>query len=445
MDSFTREAMEGFITKAREVTSASFRMPITKIQRLSTMDKGVRGPRWVSRTTFPAPQEDDIRCMLVDAIKILGDGQEDYPLPDVVSVPVQWVGVRSGVAKDAPEPPEMTEQAKYEALVAETSSDLTLLYIYGGAHYPEASYSWSIMQIDRCSIGHCSAPPSTTVPIPRPAPRRAPRLLRVAVSASGLLPQTRRPQETRRRRRLFGVPAGARHRAGHPSHTGPAVHTDVPRPSSSIGAASRRGPAISSCGWVPAILGRQCQVRHSAGQSMSPPARRLSGGRVPPESTDPSAIGRRPVPETRLPARRGVADQPAARRPLHQPAQLHEPAGRAHDGGALARRAAHLHRDRQQGDAAGPGARGRADGRAPGRARGLGRVRADAAQLADDDAAVAADGALHAELGAGVCAVHDAGVPGGDDRQHAELRTRRHGEADVSGRRRAAADDHHAG
>nr|POF15627.1 hypothetical protein CFP56_48821 [Quercus suber] len=127
MDSFSRQNLESLIAKAREVTSGTFRMPITKIQRLSRMDKGVRGPRWVSRATFPAPQEDDIRSMLVDAIKILGDGQEDYPLPEVAPVPVQWVGVRSGVAKDAPEPPNMTEQAKYEALVAERSSDLTLI------------------------------------------------------------------------------------------------------------------------------------------------------------------------------------------------------------------------------------------------------------------------------------------------------------------------------
>lgn len=134
MESFSREDLDGFITMARETMSVAFRMPITKIQRQSTVDRGVRGPLWVSRATLPAPPEDSIRSLLLSAIKVLGNGQEQYQMPEIAPVPVQWVGVRSGVAKDAPEPVGMTEHAKYEALVEEASNDTTLMYMYGGAH-----------------------------------------------------------------------------------------------------------------------------------------------------------------------------------------------------------------------------------------------------------------------------------------------------------------------
>ena len=87
----------------------------------------------MSRVTFPAPPESDARQVLLDAIGALGTGEERYTCPSLAAVPAHWIGYRSGVSEDAPEP-LISEAEKYEELNREVGNEMTIMYLYGGAN-----------------------------------------------------------------------------------------------------------------------------------------------------------------------------------------------------------------------------------------------------------------------------------------------------------------------
>lgn len=108
--------------------------PISKKQRDSAGDRPARGASWISRVSFPAPSSTSIRDALYQVIEHL---KSDYhyitpanetPLLDVG---VEFIGVRSGVEDNAPEP-SIPEEEKLHALEKECISDMTILYIHGG-------------------------------------------------------------------------------------------------------------------------------------------------------------------------------------------------------------------------------------------------------------------------------------------------------------------------
>ena len=106
--------------------------PISSWQKPSVKDPGVKGPTWVSRASYLAPPEDDLRRVLLDAIKELGNGTEQFATPQIEALHAQWTGWRKGVGKDEPEP-TLSEQEKYEALCRSTTNDKVIFYSYGGA------------------------------------------------------------------------------------------------------------------------------------------------------------------------------------------------------------------------------------------------------------------------------------------------------------------------
>ncbi|KAI9812643.1 MAG: hypothetical protein M1827_004632 [Pycnora praestabilis] len=106
---------------------------VSSRQKASTQDPGVRGPVWVSRITYPAPPENDLQKVVLDAIKEFGDGTERYDIPNIGGLEAQWIGWRGGVEKKEPEAPGC-ELEKYENLMREVKNkDLTVFYVYGGA------------------------------------------------------------------------------------------------------------------------------------------------------------------------------------------------------------------------------------------------------------------------------------------------------------------------
>ncbi|KAI9815274.1 MAG: hypothetical protein M1827_002754 [Pycnora praestabilis] len=107
-------------------------LPISKIQRFTLKDPGVKGPMWVSRVTLPAPAEDDVRQALFAAIEGLNEGGETYTVPELRPVGAEWTGYRAGVDGSAPEL-EISEEEKYTNMVKETKSDVTILYFHGAA------------------------------------------------------------------------------------------------------------------------------------------------------------------------------------------------------------------------------------------------------------------------------------------------------------------------
>ena len=110
--------------------------PISKMQRLTTRDPGVKGKVWVSKVKLAvAPGEDDVRQLLFKAIDDMGAGTETWTKPEATPLEGEWNGYRAGARDDEPEPADLSEQQKYDALLKETTSDVTILYFHGGAMY----------------------------------------------------------------------------------------------------------------------------------------------------------------------------------------------------------------------------------------------------------------------------------------------------------------------
>ena len=131
MESPTRSDLASAVHNARKAMQHSFWQPVLKRQKETTEDREARGPCWVSRLAFPAPPEPDVRQLLLATIEYLGTGKEEFSCPELVNVPVHWVGRRRGVDKSASEP-NISETQKFEALNGEVESPLTIMYTYGG-------------------------------------------------------------------------------------------------------------------------------------------------------------------------------------------------------------------------------------------------------------------------------------------------------------------------
>ncbi|KAJ5155547.1 hypothetical protein N7492_008350 [Penicillium capsulatum] len=106
--------------------------PILKTQENSLRDPGIKGPIWVSKVTLPRP-EFDVRDAVSRAIDELKTGDETFDVPAVTAVEAEWTGHRSGVGKRTPQP-DLSEEEKYRELRKETPSDMTILYLHGGAY-----------------------------------------------------------------------------------------------------------------------------------------------------------------------------------------------------------------------------------------------------------------------------------------------------------------------
>lgn len=88
---------------------------------------------WISKVVLQKPEENDVREALVKAIEGLKEGGETYTLPVLKPVEAEWTGYRSDVDANAPEL-DISEEEKYENLMKEVKSDVTILYFHGGAY-----------------------------------------------------------------------------------------------------------------------------------------------------------------------------------------------------------------------------------------------------------------------------------------------------------------------
>lgn len=107
--------------------------PLGQVQRLGLKDPGIKGPMWISKATMPATGAIEAREALVHAIKELGNGADDYTMPELKDVEGEWTGYRSSVEKKTPRP-DAPETEQYTHLMQEVKSDVTVLYFHGGAY-----------------------------------------------------------------------------------------------------------------------------------------------------------------------------------------------------------------------------------------------------------------------------------------------------------------------
>ena len=132
------------------------RKPLGQSQRLSVKDPGIKGQLWVSKATALPPPEQDALDAVLQAIKILGDGAEDFSQPEAAAVEGEWTGFRADVDKKAPRP-DLSESEHYAKLMSETTSPTTVLYFHGGAYFlmDPASHRLTCSQLGKHTGGRC--------------------------------------------------------------------------------------------------------------------------------------------------------------------------------------------------------------------------------------------------------------------------------------------------
>ncbi|KAJ6781909.1 hypothetical protein PWT90_09878 [Aphanocladium album] len=125
------------VTMLRDLLINSPASSISDQQALFMRDVPIRGKMWVSKVTLPAPppEDGDVSEHLHSAVAALGTGREQYTKAPLQDVGGEWVGVRHGVSDSQPQPADMSERDKFDSLTEEAETDVTVLYIHGGANY----------------------------------------------------------------------------------------------------------------------------------------------------------------------------------------------------------------------------------------------------------------------------------------------------------------------
>jgi acetyl esterase/lipase len=126
---------------------------------MSLKDPGIKGRIWVSKTTMPKPEEDDIRRGLFKAIEALkepGEAPGGYTEPELLPVEAEWTGYRSGATKNSADL-RAGEEEKFRELMKEVSSPATVLYFHGGAYYlmDPASHRPTTKKLAKLTKGRC--------------------------------------------------------------------------------------------------------------------------------------------------------------------------------------------------------------------------------------------------------------------------------------------------
>ena len=108
--------------------------PISRQQRWSLKDPGIKGNMWISKVTLDRPEEVDIRDILIEAVDAMNEAKGIYTTPSIIPVEAEWTGYRANVRHDRPRL-DLSEAQHYERLMAEVTSPVTILYFHGGAYY----------------------------------------------------------------------------------------------------------------------------------------------------------------------------------------------------------------------------------------------------------------------------------------------------------------------
>ncbi|KAL3446499.1 alpha/beta hydrolase fold-domain-containing protein [Aspergillus insuetus] len=122
------------VTSLRAILSQSHKSTISAQQQRTIQDRPVRGEMWISRVTFPVWPGESLRNVALDVVQALGNGRQDYALPDMEPVTAEWTGHRLVKIATAPEP-EIDEWEKYRCLMNEVTSPVVLLYFHDGSYY----------------------------------------------------------------------------------------------------------------------------------------------------------------------------------------------------------------------------------------------------------------------------------------------------------------------
>ena len=132
--------------------------PLSKVQRFSLRDPGIKGRMWISKVTLPKPEERDALDVIEKAIEEAKDtgSKPTYTVPEITDVEAEWAGYRAGVGDNEPRP-EQSEEEHYKSMMKEVKNDATVLYFHGGAYYlmDPASHRVPTSQLAKQFGGRC--------------------------------------------------------------------------------------------------------------------------------------------------------------------------------------------------------------------------------------------------------------------------------------------------
>ena len=123
---------ELIVKTLRSLLDSPHPTPISKQQKASLHDPGIKGKMWISKTTFPAPEKDDILDILNRAVEDLKEQSEKYTPTVMAAVEAEWTGYRPNVDNHR-QRPDLSERQHYSKLMSDVKSDVTVLYFHGGA------------------------------------------------------------------------------------------------------------------------------------------------------------------------------------------------------------------------------------------------------------------------------------------------------------------------
>ena len=123
---------ELIVKTLRSIFETGTPTPISKQQKASLYDPGIKGKMWISKVTFPVPEYDDVLGLLIQAVEDLKEPGEMYTPAAMAPVEAEWTGYRANVDMHRPRP-DLSERQHYSRLMSEVKSDTTILYFHGGA------------------------------------------------------------------------------------------------------------------------------------------------------------------------------------------------------------------------------------------------------------------------------------------------------------------------
>ena len=135
MASLNSHQITALVEKVRSALSRIYQdTPLSTIQERSLRDPGIKGPVWISHAEFPAPEpeESDIRYFVDSAIRLLGRGDEQYTIPTVSDVKVEWTGHRPNASSEEALH-TTTEKEKLKDINEHVKNQITIVYVYGGS------------------------------------------------------------------------------------------------------------------------------------------------------------------------------------------------------------------------------------------------------------------------------------------------------------------------
>ena len=130
-DSHIRQQVDAFRKRLGERSFDT----ISAQQSKTTRDFAARGQSWVSRCDILSSEDTEAGVVetIESAILALRDDGDDWTGRVTGSnVTGQWCGFRTGVGKEQLEP-DCSEREKFRRLSLDTSSELVILYLFGGA------------------------------------------------------------------------------------------------------------------------------------------------------------------------------------------------------------------------------------------------------------------------------------------------------------------------